>query len=107
LARVEEQRRQAEAAELARAEEQRRAAAVPAVRLVRPRASAPVASRKIPDPIPPEGAEYTVNWGDTLWDIAAAFYGNPQLYTQIARHNNIPNPNRIISGTTIRIPPRE
>jgi len=66
----------------------------------------PVASYKVPTTIPREGVNYRIRWGDTLWDIAEAFYRNPWLYPRIARHNNIRNPNLIISGRTIRIPPR-
>jgi len=72
----------------------------------RKRSPAPVASYKVPTTIPREGVNYTIRWGDTLWDIAEAFYRNPWLYPRIARHNNIRNPNLIISGRTIRIPPR-
>jgi nucleoid-associated protein YgaU len=60
----------------------------------------------VPATIPREGVPYKIRWGDTLWDIAAAFYRNPWLYPRIARFNNIRNPNLIISGTTIRIPPK-
>ena len=66
----------------------------------------PVASYKVPSVIPREGALYRIRWGDTLWDIAGAFYRNPWLYPRIARFNNIRNPDLIISGTTIRVPPR-
>jgi hypothetical protein len=66
----------------------------------------PVASYKVPTTIPSSGAPYRIRWGDTLWDISEAFYRNPWLYTRIARFNNIRNPDRIISGTTIRVPPR-
>jgi LysM repeat protein len=66
----------------------------------------PVASFNVPAVIPRDGFRYTIRWGDTLWDISEAFYRNPWLYPRIARFNNIRNPDRIISGTTIRIPPR-
>ncbi|MDR0444407.1 MAG: LysM peptidoglycan-binding domain-containing protein [Treponema sp.] len=66
----------------------------------------PVASYKVPATIPKEGVAYRIRWGDTLWDIAEAFYRNPWLYPRIARHNNIRNPDLIISGRTIRIPPK-
>lgn len=59
-----------------------------------------------PRTIPPEGVIYKVRWGDTLWDISAAFYRNPRLYTFIARSNGISNPSRIISGTELTILPR-
>jgi hypothetical protein len=66
----------------------------------------PVASYKVPTAIPRNGVAYRIRWGDTLWDIAAAFYRNPWLYPRIARYNGIKNPDLIISGTTIRIPPK-
>jgi LysM repeat protein len=70
------------------------------------RRNPPVASYKVPASIPRNGAVYRIRWGDTLWDIAEAFYRNPWLYPRIARYNGIRNPDLIISGTTIRIPPR-
>jgi hypothetical protein len=66
----------------------------------------PVASYRVPTTIPREGAAYRIRWGDTLWDISEAFYRNPWLYPRIARFNNIRNPDLIISGRTIRVPPR-
>ncbi|MDR3173968.1 MAG: LysM peptidoglycan-binding domain-containing protein [Treponema sp.] len=66
----------------------------------------PVASYKVPATIPKNGVAYKIRWGDTLWDIAAAFYRNPWLYPRIARYNGIKNPDLIISGKTIRIPPK-
>jgi LysM repeat protein len=67
---------------------------------------APVSSYRVPATIPRDGVNYTIRYGDTLWDIAEAFYRNPWLYPRIANFNNIRNPNYIISGRTIRIPPR-
>jgi nucleoid-associated protein YgaU len=72
----------------------------------RGRPGAPVATYNVPSVIPREGVPYRVRYGDTLWDIAEAFYRNPWLYPQIARFNNIRNPDLIIAGTTIRVPPR-
>ena len=72
----------------------------------RNRITPPVASYRVPSVIPKEGVPYTIRWGDTLWDISEAFYRNPWLYPRIARFNNIRNPDLIISGTTIRVPPR-
>ena len=68
--------------------------------------NAPVASYNVPAVIPREGVNYTIRWGDTLWDISEAFYRDPWQYPRIARFNGIPNPNLIISGRTVRIPPR-
>jgi LysM repeat protein len=72
----------------------------------RNRPPAPVSSYKVPATIPPGGVPYTIRWGDTLWDISEAFYRNPWLYPRIARFNNIRNPDHIIAGRTIRVPPK-
>jgi len=81
-------------------------AAPPPARVQTSMRSPPVASYNVPAVIPREGVNYTIRWGDTLWDISQAFYRNPRLYNRIAQFNNIRNPNQIISGRTIRIPPR-
>ncbi|GAB1483704.1 hypothetical protein MASR2M78_25200 [Treponema sp.] len=73
----------------------------------RVRPPAPVKSYKIPRTIPAEGVRYKIRWGDTLWDISEAFYRNPWLYPRIARFNKIRNPDLIISGTYIRVPPKK
>ncbi|MDR0569086.1 MAG: Hsp70 family protein [Spirochaetaceae bacterium] len=75
--------------------------------LNRTRTRPPVASYKVPAAIPRGGAAYKIRWGDTLWDISEAFYRNPWLYPRIARFNKIRNPDLIISGTTIRVPPKQ
>ena len=79
----------------------------PAPVAVRKRPPAPVSSYKVPAVIPKEGHPYTLRWGDTLWEISEAFYRNPWLYPRIARFNNIRNPDYIIAGKTIRVPPKE
>jgi len=66
----------------------------------------PVASYNVPSVIPREGVNYRIRRGDTLWDISEAFYRDPWLFSRIARHNNIRNPNFIIADRVIRIPPR-
>jgi LysM repeat protein len=52
----------------------------------------------------PKVITYKIKWGDTLWDIADTYYKNPWKYKFIAKHNNIKNPDHIISGTFIEIP---
>lgn len=52
----------------------------------------------------PVDITYKIKWGDTLWDIADAYYKNPWNYKKIARYNGIRNPDYIISGTYIKIP---
>jgi hypothetical protein len=75
-----------------------------AVKRVRP--PAPVLSYRVPAVIPKNGVVYQIQWGDTLWDISAAFYRNPWLYPRIARDNRIRNPDLIIAGSNLRIYPR-
>lgn len=53
-----------------------------------------------------EPKKYRIKWGDTLWDIADAHYKNPWKYKDLARFNGIKNPDHIISGTDVLIPPR-
>jgi hypothetical protein len=79
----------------------------PVVVANRARPPAPVKSYKVPLTIPKEGVRYKIRWGDTLWDISEAFYRNPWLYPRVARFNKIRNPDLIISGTFIRIPPKQ
>ena len=78
----------------------------PVAQVSRQRPSAPVASFDVPAVIPREGFPYRVRYGDTLWDISLAFYRTPWLYPRIAQFNNIRNPNLIIAGSVIRVPPR-
>ena len=47
---------------------------------------------------------YTVVKGDTLWGIAQKFYGNGSRYPEIAKANNISNPNLIRVGQKLLIP---
>jgi molecular chaperone DnaK (HSP70) len=70
------------------------------------RSPPPVASFNVPATIPREGVDYRIRWGDTLWDISNAFYRDPWQYRRIARYNNIGNPNYIISGRIIKVPPK-
>ncbi len=60
-----------------------------------------------PEPAPEaKEIKLKLKWGDTLWDISEAYYKNPWLYPRIAKHNKIKNPNLIIAGTYIKIPPK-
>lgn len=53
-----------------------------------------------------KGLTIRIRWGDTLWDLATRYYGNPWLYKKIAKANKIRNPDLIISGHKLWIPPR-
>ena len=72
--------------------------------VVAPRAETVVPVRPAAAPKSTGDVAYRIKWGDTLWDIADAYYKNPWRYPRIARYNNIKNPDHIISGTTILIP---
>ncbi len=50
--------------------------------------------------------EYTIQPGDTLSSIAERFYGDPSLFTYIAKVNRIRDPNRILAGQKISLPKR-
>ena len=52
----------------------------------------------------PSGRYYTVVKGDTLWAIAKRYYGDGNRYPEIARANNIANPNIIHIGQKLLIP---
>lgn len=48
--------------------------------------------------------QYTIQRGDTLWSICKKFYGDPLVYSKLAKANNIPNPDLIYTGNTLIIP---
>lgn len=50
------------------------------------------------------GRYHTVVKGDTLWAIAQRYYGNGSRYPEIAKANNISNPNIINVGQNLLIP---
>lgn len=47
---------------------------------------------------------YTVQPGDTLSKISKRFYGDPNKYPQIAKANNLENPDQIKAGQQLLIP---
>lgn len=50
------------------------------------------------------GLYYTIQKGDTLWDVATRLYGTPAAWPQLWRLNpQIPNPHRLTPGMKIRI----
>ncbi len=51
-----------------------------------------------------ESQEYTVKSGDMLSKIAQHFYGDGNDYEQIAKANNLSNPNALKAGETLTIP---
>lgn len=60
--------------------------------------------RRPSPPPPPPPVTHVVVAGDTLWDLAQRFYGNPFRYREIAAANNIANPSLIFPGQVLVIP---
>ena len=50
------------------------------------------------------GDQYTVVKGDHLWGIAVRAYGDGYKWVEIARENNLVNPNLIHPGNVLRLP---
>src|SRR5215218_2092004 len=51
-------------------------------------------------------ASVTVRAGDTLSDIAARYYGDADEAGRIAAYNRLANPDRILAGVELLLPPR-
>jgi len=51
-----------------------------------------------------EGEQYTVARGDSLWDIAVRAYGDGYRWVDIARANNLDNPDIIHAGNVFTLP---
>jgi nucleoid-associated protein YgaU len=49
---------------------------------------------------------HRVQWGDTLWRITERYYGDASLYDLLASENALADPDLLISGTELRLPPR-
>ncbi|RCK79156.1 MAG: hypothetical protein OZSIB_0270 [Candidatus Ozemobacter sibiricus] len=47
---------------------------------------------------------YTMQEGDTLWDLSSKFYGDPTLYPVFLEVNDIANPRTIPVGKVILVP---
>lgn len=54
-------------------------------------------------PKPTPKRTYTVKSGDTLWAICQRELGSGTKYKEIAKLNNIPNPNKIYPGQVIKL----
>ena len=50
------------------------------------------------------GSTYAVQKGDYLWEIAVRAYGDGYKWVQIAKANNLTNPDLIHSGNVLKLP---
>lgn len=71
--------------------------------------SLPVENQTAPENLPGETSSaatsrYTVAANDTLWSIAESTYGDGYMWTEIARVNNMLNPDTITVGTSLDLP---
>ncbi|MGI6085033.1 MAG: LysM peptidoglycan-binding domain-containing protein [Acetivibrionales bacterium] len=63
-----------------------------------------------PTPTPQAGTEvknHVVKKGDSMSSVARNYYGDTSLIDELCKYNNISDPNKIIQGQVIKIPPKE
>lgn len=61
-----------------------------------------------PTPTPsPAVQNHVVKKGDSISSIARAYYGDVSLVDALCKYNDITDPNKIIQGQVIKIPPKE
>jgi len=62
-------------------------------------------AQEAPKEVPHEsGLYYTIQKGDTLWDLSQRFFDSPDLYPELWNKNDqIPNPHWIYPGEQIRL----
>ena len=63
----------------------------------------PAPPKPAPKPIA-DNRHYTIKRGDTLWDLAQKYYGNPYQWTKIAQANANPDPRKLQIGRKLIIP---
>lgn len=68
----------------------------------------PLVETPTPDPGP--GSEirtHTVVQGDTISKIARTYYGSSDYGAKLCEYNGISDPNKIVIGQKIKIPPKD
>jgi nucleoid-associated protein YgaU len=63
-----------------------------------------VQNNSVQNPSPITESSYTVVKGDYLWSIAVRAYGDGYKWTEIAKANNLANPDLIFSGNVLKLP---
>ena len=78
----------------------------PEKEIIKPEPQKPVVKKKI---YKTPGAEHAVNRGDRLWDLSDNYYRDAYLWPNIYRVNDgsIPNPDILIIGNVVTVPPLE
>jgi len=71
---------------------------------VKPRLLTNTLPTKVQVPNPITGASYIIVKGDSLWDISVRAYGDGYKWVEIAKANNLVNPDLIHSGNVLRLP---
>lgn len=55
--------------------------------------------------LPSADSRYVIRDGDTLWSISTRLLGDPYAYTDLAEDNEITDPNLILPGWELQLPP--
>jgi LysM repeat protein len=55
-------------------------------------------------PTSAENHVYRILWGDTLWRISERYYGNRDLFPELAESNALADPDMIIAGESLVLP---
>lgn len=64
----------------------------------------PVSTNKIMENNSIDGNTYTIKPGDNLWDISVRAYGDGYRWVELAKINNLENPDLIYSGNVLNLP---
>jgi hypothetical protein len=98
----------AAAVSLAAGAQQAPAAAAPENAPIKTKPAAPPPPESMPTPVPGTPEEYTIQKGDTLWDLSQKFLANPWYWPKIWSLNpGIENPHWIYPGGKLKIIPGE
>ena len=72
---------------------------------VKPKAATTQVTQETTNVVKPiTGASYTIVSGDYLWDIAIRAYGDGYKWVEIAKANNLSNPDIIHPGNVLKLP---